>query len=248
MSRTEKWIVPDRIHNTEDDLELDSFIKSLPNGRSAPLANRWLNNTEKAVAFGRRALEVAVWKANLAEQDSTPHHHDWERAHELASKAQKSLGQLLSYFSNDTKLSPEVLKPSLKQFLVQHEQVGVEVADERALQEADTLLAALSLVQKYAQFSGDRRNSLAKRHNPGDPGKLAFVETMFEAWATLTGKLPSKSRTDGPFIRFLRAGWADLFGANRDGGEDFGRAITRVHNLISENKKYIDFNSLPPWA
>ncbi|WP_299809634.1 hypothetical protein [uncultured Roseibium sp.] len=248
MSRTEKWIVPDWIYCKKFDAELDGFIKSLPDGRAAPLANRWQNNSGGAIDFGRRALEVSVLKAQIAERDSEPLHHDWTRVCELASKAQESLDQFVSYFTGCGEPSTNLLEPMLIQFLAQHEKLDVEVLKERARENAKVLMAARTLAREYTIYSKVKSSSLASNYqNPGNPRKLAFVEVMFEAWAALTGKLPSRSRTDGPFIRFLQAAWADLHLSDLNGEEDFATAITRVHKKLKNGDFSIDFDNLPLW-
>lgn len=249
MYDKDEWRVPPEIHSIEADYNIDKFIRSLPIGNRVVLSKRWTNNIQGAVYFGRRALEISIVRAQFASHDSIAHHHDWRRAYELASQAEQTLSKLLLFLSNGAEPSTASLNNSLFQYLVSCKGSDAREARQRSHSDAQMLMAAKDLICELAQFSDENRESLAANYqNQGNPAKTAFVEVFFEAWVALTGKLPSRSRTAGPFITFLLAAWEDIHGTDPHGGQDFSAAITNTHRRISDGNFHIDLNALPRWA
>lgn len=99
--------------------------------------------------------------------------------------------------------------------------------------ELDSAITALSRIADEVQAY---RTSLEKgRQNPGALGKLWFTLTMADWWVEATGKLPGAGREldQNPFLRFLQATWADVFGQE---DENFVRPLLRALPILKGDK------------
>jgi hypothetical protein len=202
------------IYSKQEFFLIDELIRKLIEERSGRrVQRRWRGNTEDAVAFGRRALEVAIFKAMPApELDSGKAMAGWERLATLANKTNRTLGDLLKHLSGQPKIptEDELVRPLHQVRVLYTYRQGIPVQQEaataQATRDANTLIEAFKLTELLAQLGSERRTFIAAgRSNPGKPAKRNFAHALMEAWIFLTGKKPSPN--NARFTDFIAAAW-----------------------------------------
>jgi hypothetical protein len=225
------WKVPDGIHDLSVPFSIDREI------RAARLQSRWAIN--EAVTFGRRVLEVAVEDAADYERYRPGEAFAyWTRMVEWADRAHEALDRLVRYIGpSGVRRSDIVLRGRVPSTMARSGKIRISVLlgqpTDQAKKDTDGLLAARDLLAEFAGRSRQRRNTLAgRRKKTADLGKRAFVYRLAEGWIFLTGKRPARSFHRNPFLRFVKAAWADAgFGSTN---EDFSRALdTTLMELAS---------------
>jgi hypothetical protein len=218
------WKVPKGIHDLSVPLNIDREI------RAARLQSRWA--IKKAVTFGRRVLEVAVEDAAVYERYRPGEDFAyWTSMVERADRAHEALDRLIRYIGPSGVRQSDilVLRDRVPSTLARSGKIRISILPsgqppDQAKKDTDGIRAARDLLAGFAGRSRERRKSLAGwRKKISDLGKRAFVYRLAEGWIFLTGERPARSFHRNPFLRFVKAAWADVgFGSTN---EDFSRAL-----------------------
>jgi hypothetical protein len=218
------WKVPEGIHDLSVPFSIDCEI------RAARLQSRWA--IKAAIAFGRRALEVAIEDADVYERYRPGEEvANWTRIVDLADLAHEALDRLIRYIGPAGVPQSDILvrRERVPSTWTKSGKIRIMVGPlgqpiDQAKKDTDGLLAARDLLAGFAGRSRQRRNSLAaRRKNVGDLGKSTFVYRLAAGWIFLTGKRPARSYHRNPFLRFVEAAWADAGFTSTN--ENFSRAL-----------------------
>jgi hypothetical protein len=199
-----QWRLPDTITGQSAPFHVDGEIKRLTLQASWKAVN-------DAVAFGRRALQVALEDAreNEGRRPSDQFDH-WNRTAELAKDAYDALRKLIDH------MGPSGLPTGIHLSTMRVPKAGVkgggkvvalisprkksanvsftrqDAKDEvKMLSDARDVLRTLTCHANERKRATSHTNKIAGR----DYGKYAFVYRLAESWIFLTGKIPGRGRT-----------------------------------------------------
>jgi hypothetical protein len=172
---------------------------------------------ERAKAFARRALEVAINSAVGDRQLNPPKSEwegDWIDIRDAANQADKALSKLFKRIDTSGPASRRWVR-FLRQSRFGRSTLGYAATTTRARRDAFILWSAKRLV-KLLSADVERRQSEFVQANKYSPGgdRHEFVFVLYEAWVFLTGKRPGTNPDIGrnPFLRFVNAAWRDWKG------------------------------------
>lgn len=204
----------------------------------------------RSTDFARRALHVAWMRGTMAaneERELADAIPDYEHVASLATNASKGLDALLQNLSRRKigKLGATALVPPLRQMEVHSPASATESRHQIASEQAQTLLDAAAVVQRFAAYAAARRDQLAGgRKNSGRSDKAAFLHVLAEAWVFLTGKLPGQGIDRNPFLRLVEASWSDCSGGEE---EPFASQLRSVLGQMRTDPVYRQQDYRPSW-
>ncbi|MGX5802315.1 hypothetical protein ACWGS9_13805 [Bradyrhizobium sp. Arg314] len=230
--------------------EIDGIVVSLlRGGKLAPWAQAQATETA-LLALGRRTLHVALMKAFDAHHAgvSDSNMADWVRTAKLAGKASTSLDLLMANLSGLSTRNLEAieavwLEKPLKIVTIPHEK-GEDVEALAADLAKHLVLAQKGLAMVARRIESNRRRLKGTRKNQGERAKNAFVQTLSEAWAFMTGVTPAA--TTPALIDFVQAAWGDAGGSTRS--TDFTRAIQASTRALKATPKIATSAYWPEWV
>jgi hypothetical protein len=229
-----EWLAEGNLY--EGECRIDALILAMAD--RAALRARWLGREHHAVAFGRRALEVARAKGADAwhQADIGPAIEDWSALASAAEKTQEALQSFSRTLCRGKRpKEPQALQRPLR-FSGIFQDREVRERWDAARVAAYTIWGSYEIIERVAMNARRTERALTLgRQNSGDPGSVAFATVIGEAWIYLTGKRPAAGRQGGPFQRFLIASWFDLGGTvqvgSGEGSESGDYEITAFISL-----------------
>ena len=219
-----EWVVPDDIYERHADFRIASEIRALAVSPRPTLTARWrsrVGNDDQAIAFGRRALDVAIHRAKgETQEDLTDVIADWANVSEKAGAAHQALRKLNECLRGQDltgEVLPEQIESAIRtaKVLPDDSQSRLALAMERARE----LISATEFSKQLAETARRQAAGLKKIWDGrGDKPFQAFAVTLGEAWFCLTEQPPSASSNaaENPFVRFLHAAWLDAGGTLYD--------------------------------
>lgn len=214
-----------------------------------------------AVAFGRRALEVAILQAHMASIGS-PRRDVWEPSwlsiRDSAADAGKALQKVLRALDPNGRTARSYQQP-LNQTRIGNAKYGPAslLGGRRAKRDGLTLIAAQRILRDLAADSERRRIEIREGQptKSSNVKKHAFVFVLYEAWIWLTtGRPGSNTATaDNPFLLFVEAAWQDWLGAEaiwetRDKRTSFVQSLNVAKTGISDTRAALLATIGPSWA
>jgi hypothetical protein len=198
----------------------------------------------RAVYCVRRSLEVAILSAEMAKHDREQGEAigGWATQRNRADRAAKAVRYLLEWLGGSAPDAATVAR-AIGRARLGRTDVDVAIWDSaRAgkttpeLRDAETLIAAAALLNQFRDDTERRRKGFAaKRQNPGEPEKLAFVLQLGRGWTFLVGKTPSAGALS-PFAEFVGAAWRDWTGEISDKPEFFTQAIRAAGPVVKQER------------
>lgn len=199
-------------------LSMDDHIEKLKS--KGKLETRWQHSCPKR--FGRRALEVAIYRSwNAARDEEDIKLDELKFCCNAANRAGIQLRSLLQKVSGEQPgavITQDHLTPFMLQIASRTR--CDDTSDDAAefygwgRRGAATLVDAARLLEVLEGALNAWRADLAKtRVNPGQPQKRAFVTALAEGWLFLTGSVPGSGELHNPFLRWAEAAWSDAGGA-----------------------------------
>jgi hypothetical protein len=250
--RSRTWKEPRAVVSAKV-LEIDTQIQQLAHGNA--LQPHW--SIDKAIRFGRRALQVALEDAiSNAFRRASDQLKKFEQAISMAKLARGPLQEIIEYIGPHG--LPEGIKlisglPSglrVDRRLAKSGQIevltslregpsGKPFGPQDAKNEIEKLVAARDVLIDIQRYAEQQRKRLAHTREIKDPdyGKLAFVYRLAEAWISLTGKKPGRGRLPehNPFLRFVESAATD---AGRPPAEDWYRALISALDILGRYESF----------
>jgi hypothetical protein len=230
-------------------LEIDTQIQQLAHGNA--LQPHW--SIDKAIRFGRRAIQVALEDANsnvgLRASDEL---ETFEQTNSLAKRAHAPLQDIIEFIgphglprgiklSSGVRVHRRVAKSGQIELLTSLREgpSGKPFGPQDAKNEIEKLVTARDVLIDIQRYAERQRKRLAHTRKIKDPdyGKLAFVYRLAEAWISLTGKKPGRGRLPehNPFLRFVESAATD---AGRPPAEDWYRALISALDILGRYESF----------
>ncbi len=208
-----------------------------------------LEQSAIAIAFGRLTLEKAVDHADLASWQHTGDLGGWEGLVDRARGARTALEKLAPYSPKSDSLRRNQLRVTLFQTRF-GAGTNANVVRKRAYRDALLLAQAIRLTRRIEADARSTKARIAEhfvyQHHPD---QRAFVQTMGEGWAFLTGARPGANAdpAKNPFLRFAIAGWHDWRSAEIDTPQFVG-ALRSARDFLSLARVGEIVRDGPTWA
>jgi hypothetical protein len=208
-----------KIAASKDRIPLDDAVRKLSK-RKLLLRKELENSGIDPEQFARHSLVRAVARG-LEEQNALVSQGnalaEWKNLTDAARSAVKALGHLIkrSRFTLGDLLVLEVKQARANVESDSKESSGttMENIGQSAHENATRLKDAIVSARDAAQTIANQAHSMAlgvasRKHDPGEPFRRGFVIEMMKTWLLLTGRLPSKKRSEvgNPFVSFADAG------------------------------------------
>ena len=237
---------PKNLYSLDVHLRIDDAIDGLFRAdRKSVRIHKRIPTQAAGVAFGRRALEVAILSALNAKEklEAGQHADDFREGAEVFSKAATAIRDALKYMARDPSVGekskdwkprkpyPDCGTQPLVGILRQYyRHVTTQENDRQKVRQTD-LSEASGYAEQAAWFlsttdeimhglAGFCRQMEAEirhdRANPGAPEKMAFISILVEAWLFLTGRRPGRQPDRNPFLDFALLAWEDAAGGSEE--------------------------------
>jgi hypothetical protein len=214
---TDTFPVPSKVFECPA-LLIDKEIRGRIDAKREPRVRE--NRRVRAIAIGRRSLEVAIVRFHDA-QKLNPTKSDWEpewaSIRDSAVDAEKSLKKALRAISPKGRFARDYRKQIGKIRIQNAKFDGGDSwkREQRARRDALILLAARGILRELGTDAERRRGVFANDFpEHADFGKRAFVKTLYEGWICLMGVRPGSTTIveQNPFLQFVEAAWQDWKG------------------------------------
>ena len=250
--RSRTWREPKAVVSAKV-LEIDTEIQRLTQGkiRSFALQPHWL--IDKAIGFGRRALQVALEDAisnvGLRASDEL---ETFEQTNSLAKRAHAPLQDIIEFIgphglpraiklASGVRVHRRAAKSGQIELLTSLREgpSGKPFGPQDAKNEIEKLVTARDVLIDIQRYAERQRKRLAHTRKIKDPDyeKLAFVYRLAEAWIFLTGKKPGRGRVPehNPFLRFLECAATDAGGPP---AEEWYRALISALDTLEHYERF----------
>lgn len=219
---------------THPPLSIDDEVERLIKSTRAPRLRPELAATDEerkmlARRLVRRALEVGLYTAfNTRRAAGTPIADGFDTGANLAATAERALGDFIKWLEPNAVGSDDLAAPIRScwdRFRAAQTVEEIRRTHDSAVDEAAALWRVQALLKELKGSMRSKERAARKGvQNPGKPDQRAFARVLAEAWIFLTGRVPGANPEPGknPFLRFLSAGWSDLFGVTPDGRSPIG--------------------------
>jgi hypothetical protein len=238
--RSRTWREPKAVVSAKV-LEIDTEIQRLTQGkiRSFALQPHWL--IDKAIGFGRRALQVA-WRMQ----------ETFEQTNSLAKRAHAPLQDIIEFIgphglpraiklASGVRVHRRAAKSGQIELLTSLREgpSGKPFGPQDAKNEIEKLVTARDVLIDIQRYAERQRKRLAHTRKIKDPDyeKLSFVYRLAEAWIFLTGKKPGRGRVPehNPFLRFLECAATDAGGPP---AEEWYRALISALDTLEHYERF----------
>ena len=267
VDQSEAWTDSATVGDESRPLLIDAEIKNRQGSLYAPKVRCEIG--DRAVTFGRRALEIAIVAASNESKNKMPRQEidgSWTAIRDRANDAEKAVRGLLFALNPYGKLARTFQRP-LSLVRVGNSKFRTETlahtlaSHRRAKRDALILIAAQKLLAGVAIDSERRRVDIVG-HLPAkssDVVKHAFVFILYEAWIFLMGVRPGSSpvAAQNPFLQFVEAAWQDWQGIDaiwktrKKGVREKIRSFVRSLNVAQSGMTEAGINRLlatgPGW-